>query len=75
MRDAKVGAEDAIKSYAEELETDYAKQASHRQALNGGEKELKDSTDKDIALLNKEFKANKDKVAAMLVDIVCKTNA
>lgn len=70
MRDAKVGAEEAITSYAKELSADYDKQAATRQSKDGGLRDLDSSTDKDIAVLGRDFNAKKEEVAQMLVDMV-----
>jgi V-type H+-transporting ATPase subunit G len=73
MRDAKTGAEEAIKAYEKDLQSEYASGAATREKDEGAGN-LDASTDSEIQTLGRDFSANKEAVEKMLVDLVCKTS-
>jgi V-type H+-transporting ATPase subunit G len=72
MKDAKTGAEAAIASYRNEVETEFVRSTSGAGDASGAD--LLQNADKDIKDMNRDFDSGKAKVQDILVSLVCKSS-
>jgi V-type H+-transporting ATPase subunit G len=74
LKEAKLGAEQAIKAYRAELECGHqASLSANKGSAGAAGSQLESDTDKEITALSAKFSTNKEDVAKMICSLVCDT--